>query len=210
MNSLSYYTNLITSQYKTKPNFMAWLNVLLTPFNDCQTLLNEMYSYFDIDNAVGIQLDYLGILIGQTRKVTITQTTVDEVIADIDTIEDWDTLDTPTGNLNDDNYRFLLKAKIIMNNWDGTIPSLVTAWKNLFANSTINIYDNQNMSMTITLGGDFTNLERALIVSDYIIPRPAGVQINYYFGTLPIFGFDLDTTQISGFDKGSWLTTGGV
>lgn len=208
MNDITYYENLITSLYKTKPNFMAWLNVLLTPINDCNTLINNMYTHFDLDSATGDQLDCLGKLIGQTRKVTGDIITIDEIVADIDAIQDWDTLDMPTSGLNDDDYRFLLKAKIIMNNWDGTIPSLYDKWNLIFPGMVINIYDDQDMSMTITLGGNITNLQRFLVVNGYIIPRPAGVKINYYFGPLPVFGYGFDNTIISGYNKGNWFKGG--
>ena len=208
MKSIDDYVNLSTSLYKTKPKYKAWLETLLTPFHDCATLLSNMYSYFDLDSATGVQLDYLGQLIGQTRIVTGSVTTIDEIVADIDAIQDWDTLDTPTGPLDDDTYRFLLKAKVIMNTWDGTIPSLYQKWESIFSGTIINIYDNQDMSMTITLGGNITNIKRWLIVNGYIVPRPAGVRVNYYFGPLPIFGYGLDNTIISGYNKGHWFKGG--
>lgn len=204
MNDISYYTDKITSLYKTKPNFMAWLNVLLTPFNDCATLMNEMYQYFDLDSATGVQLDYLGKIIGIKRVIVLSTADIDDIV-DIDSVLDIDTLSVSSGQLVDDDYRFLLKATIIMNTWDGTIPSLYERWQTIFPSQAINIYDNQDMTITVTLAGNYTDVQKSLILSGYIVPRPAGVLINYYFGALPTFGWGFDNDMISGFGKGYWF-----
>jgi len=186
---LAYYLGLPTSLYKNKTKFMAWLQVLLTPFNDATTLACNMYSYFDIDNAVGLQLDLIGQLVGQSRTVDFNPTNGS----------------SPT--LQDVDYQVLLKATIIKNMWDGTIPSLYTAWANLFPGGIIVITDNQNMTMNFTLSGNFTSVIKDLINNGYIVPRPAGVLIGNLTAvvpSVPAFGFDLETAYVSGFDVGNW------
>jgi Protein of unknown function (DUF2612) len=200
---IDYYKSLITSEHKNRPKYIAWLAVLLTPLNDAAIFLNTMYQYFDINIAVGDQLDLIGVIVGQNRLVDIT-TTIDDV-SNVDSIQNFDTLDSNDSNLIDDDYRFLLKAKMINNVWDGTIETLVTMWNKLFPENTIIIYDNQDMTLTVTLAGNLDNIKRQLITNGYIIPKPMCVRINYYFGTLPIFGYDYDKDFVSGYDNGHWL-----
>jgi hypothetical protein len=186
---LQYYLSLPTSEYQNSPNFKAFLQLLLTPFNDCSTLINNMYTYFNIDTVIGEQLDIIGQLVGQGRTINFNPSNGS----------------SPT--LPDVDYQTLLKAKIIQNMWDGTIPSLYTAWSILFPSGVIVVKDNQDMTMDVIIAGNFTSTIQDLITHDYIVPRPAGVLINYAFGTLPIFGYDTESAFINGYDIGYWLVT---
>jgi hypothetical protein len=58
------------------------------------------------------------------------------------------------------------------------------------------------MSVSFFLAGGFTSLIKDLISNGFIIPRPEGVLYDYTFATQPIFGFDLNTAFIAGFDTG--------
>jgi len=107
--------------------------------------------------------------------------------------------------LTDDVYRIALRARIGLNQWDGKIGSLQGLWKNIFPTGNIQIQDNKNMTMTVTLWGAFSQIVRDLVTNGYIVPRPEGVLINYQYGaTMPYFGFDIENSYISGFDVGSW------
>jgi len=208
---LSYYLSLPTSEYQNSPNFIAFLQALMTPFNDCATLAANMYTYFDINNAVGVQLDLIGALIGRKRPTGINPTgAIWDAQPDVDSIPDVDLLTQPINNIvNDSDYRVLLQATIIRNTWDGTIPSLYKAWSTLFPGGQIILIDNQDMTMDVVIIGNFSPTIIDLIVGDYIVPRPAGVQINYIIGPLPVFGYGLENSYISGYGVGKWLNTVG-
>jgi hypothetical protein len=84
--------------------------------------------------------------------------------------------------LDDDTYRFVLKAKIAQNQWDGTIPQLYEIWNNVFPLVPIRIKDNQDMSFDVLfVSPSFTNLEKELITNGYIIPKPQSVLVSYSF-----------------------------
>jgi hypothetical protein len=104
-NEISYYTGLITSEHQ-KTKFIKYLKAFLG-YVDVNSLMSSFDDNFDIDTAVGVQLDILGELIGQERTVR------------------FDPSDGSSPMLNDYNYRFLLKGKIIKNLWDGTMESLI-------------------------------------------------------------------------------------
>lgn len=184
---LSYYLNLFTSEYKLSPNLNAWALGLLTPLDDITNCLSSMTESFDLDSAVGVQLDSRGDIIGQSRTVGFQ----------------------PSGGvspvLDDATYRLLLKAKIAFNQWDGLQTSLQAIWKALFSGGTIVLHDNQNMTAIIVLTGAFSSIIQDLIVNGLIVPRPETVQFTISFGDLPILGFDSNNAFIAGFDLGKFL-----
>jgi len=183
---VSYYQALLTSQYQTSTNFLAWLAAPLNILNDASTCLASFDANFDLATAYGAQLDIIGQIVGASRTVPFQ----------------------PSGSvspvLDDATYRILLQAQIAQNQWDGTIDSLQTIWRSLFPGGTIAIVDGQNMSVSVILAGAFSSILQDLITHGLIVPRPQGVLYNYTFSTLPIFGFDSDNTYIAGFDHGHW------
>lgn len=183
---LGYYLSLVTSEYRNSPKFIAFLTLLLKKFDDVSQCLVAMNQAFDIDNAIGAQLDMLGAIVGASRTVGFQ----------------------PSGGvspiLNDTTYRILIKAVAGANQWDGTIDGLQSIWENLFPGGTITIADNQNMTATIFLTGSFTSIVKDLITNGYIVPNPQTVGFKYIFSTLPVFGFDLDNDLVAGWDKGHW------
>lgn len=208
---LSYYQDLITSEQRDKPNFMSKLTANLQQGTDATNLLDNIYQCFDLDNinienplfipsyitgyvssvsiihlTNGAQLDILGSLIGMSRIV------------------DFNPADGSSSTLTDADYKTILKAKIAKNIWSGQIADLVQLWQILFPGTLIFVTDNQNMTMTVMLAGSFTAMTQDLITHGYIVPKPAGVGINYVYGHLPVFGYDSQDGYITGYDVGWW------
>jgi len=185
MLQLQYYMNLLTSEYRNSPKLNAFLYLILKKFDDVSQCLTAMESAFDVDNAVGPQLDAIGTIVGASRTLPFQ----------------------PTGGLSpilgDSDYRIYLKAKAAQNQWDGTIDGLQSTWQTLFPTGQIAIGDNQNMTATIFLTGTFSAIMLQMIVNGLIVPRPQGVRYAYVFD-LPAFGFDLEDTWVSGWDVGHW------
>lgn len=153
------YLDLITSQHKTQPKFMAWLSSPLNIVNACISVTNDIPSSFDIDNAIGAQLDTLGTIVGRSRALNFQ----------------------PTGGaspvLDDNNYKLALKAKIAQNQWDGTIPQVYDIWNSLFPDVSLIVIDNQNMTMSALVDGQLDTIATELVAAGYIIPKPAGVTL---------------------------------
>jgi len=213
---VSAYTGLITSEHQT-PNFIAVITALVQGHADNQALLAELASYFDLDAAVGVQLDTVGLWVGVSRYLTVPLTGVyfawntDGVGWKQGT---WHFPFEPTTQLDtlpDDAYRLLIKAKIAANNWDGTVPSAYDIWNLLFAGSgtSILIQDNQDMTMEYALLGPLPNaVTLALLENGYLDVKPAGVAINYYWTPAlpdtPYFGWGVENDSISGWTVGAW------
>lgn len=184
---LSYYVGLFTSQYRTgnPKSIQGWFAVCMQPIADINTCVAGLNEDFDIDSAVGVQLDAVGLILGQSRIMPFQPSMSVSPILD------------------DDTYRVLLYAKRGINTWNGKIQSLYPLWRILFPTGSIIFIDNQNMTATVILSGAFSSIETDLITNGLIVPRPEGVLYTYDISSnLPLFGADLDNAFIAGADVG--------
>lgn len=161
------YLDNITSQHRDKKKFIAWLSSSLTILDHAYIMTKNMDNDFDLDNAIGVQLDMLGQLIGRKRILTF------QPLNGFDPI------------MTDETYRLVLKAKVAINNWDGKTETAYEIWNNIFQDIGLRIQDNQDMSMTAYVTGYVNQIRQDLIQHGYIVPKPEGVRINY-IGLTPI------------------------
>lgn len=184
----AYYDALVTSEYQGSTNMLAWLNANLQLFQDVFLCLNNFNSSFDIDQAVGAQLDILGVIIGVSRVVNF------QPLGGVSPV------------LDDDSYRLLLKARVFGNHWNGLTATLRIIWSALFPSGVLLVTDNQDMTVSFYIAGAFSSIIQDLISNDYILPRPQGVLYTFSFATLPILGFDQDTAFVAGWDLGHFAS----
>jgi hypothetical protein len=210
------YTSLITSEHNQKPNFMAVVAALMQPLADQISVTESLPLLYDLDTAVGAQLDATGQWIGVSRYLNVTLT---NVYFSFDTTGlgfdqgAW----APAGGgselvaLPDDEYRLLLYAKVAANHWSGTVPDALTLLNNFWNPLGYELYliDGQDMTMSFVLVGPAPNaITAALYAGGFLDVRPAGVLIaNHYINSTgaPIFGFDEQDGFIAGFDTGYWI-----
>jgi hypothetical protein len=213
------YLDLITSEHRDKPRFIATISATLQPMADAQAVLATIPGLFDLDVAVGSQLDEVGEWVGQTRYLSTPLTGVyfsfDTAGLGFDQGVWQGPFDPSTGvvALQDEPYRTLLRAVIAANHWDGTIPSAYAAWNIIFAGTgySILIQDFGDMTMLFGLiGPTLDSVTKALLTGGYLTLKPSGVKIAGYVipsvEGAPLFGFDVDNPTISGFDTGAWST----
>lgn len=208
------YLDLITSEYREKPKFIAMITSDVSIPVRVQELMQSMIPIFDVDTAVGDQLDIIGKWVGVTRYVRIP---IAGVYFSWDSSEytgwefgSWQPFDEPTevNVLPDDAYRTLIKAKIAANRWKGTTDDAYAIWDEIFTGITILIQDHQDMSYDLALvGGIVDSLTLALITEGYIPLKPEGVRVNVYYVPVdsgPLFGWDIESDYIGGWDEASW------
>ncbi|HJX51909.1 MAG TPA: DUF2612 domain-containing protein [Polyangia bacterium] len=184
VSSSAYYLSLVTSEYQTSPKMLSWLQANLQLLTDALDCLALFPTAFDLDWAAGPQLDILGAIIGEPRMVAFQPSNGVSPVLD------------------DATYRFLLKAHVFWNHWDGQLASILAFWRLVFPGGTMMFSDHQDMSITVYVAGAFTSIITDLISHGYILPRPQGVLLNFVFPTLPMLGFDRDDDYVSGLDKG--------
>lgn len=221
-NDLSTYLDLITSEHADKPDFIAMVTMSAQPQVDIQTCVGGMLGLFDVDYALGQQLDFVGEWVGVTRFLSIPLTGVyfslDTVGLGFDEgtwLGPFDPIDGLV-ELADEQYRILIRARIANNQWDGTIPGAYKFMEPVFPGNTFFIQDNGDMTMYIGVVGamPLDAVSYALLTEGYLDVKPVGVRIAGYVSPsipgVPLFGFDVENSTISGLDVGSWsIITGG-
>lgn len=211
------YLALVTSFHRGKPNFEATLTALFEPGTALMNFLSLLPVQFDLDSAVGVQLDHVGEWVGRTRYIA---TPLPNVYFSWGTEGlgwgqgSWrGTFDPVAGltALDDDSYRFLLRAKIASNHWNGTNDDLPDVLSIMFPrNSPTKVFyqDNMDMSMTIAVSGKLPGaVLLALVTGGYIPVKPVGVRINYLVVSVdesPMFAWGVSNDLMSGWGSGAW------
>lgn len=209
------YLGLIASAFRQKPRFSAMVGVDVSPSVRVQDLLLSLIPKFDVDTAVGSQLDIIGLWVGVSRRVNIPIPGVyfewDGAFTNGWEYGSWQPPSLPVDVtvLPDDAYRTLIRAKISANQWDGTTDGAYAIWDRVFPNVTILIQDHQDMSYDLAfVGGIIDSLTLALITGGYIPLKPEGVRVNTIYVPVndgPVFCWDLaETDLVAGWDTGSW------
>lgn len=216
MADLDEYLNLVPSENRGQPNFIATLSAVLQPLVDWQNTVLTFPALYDLDVAAGVQEDATGEWIGATRYVTEALT---GVFFSWNTAAlgwnqgSWAPTNSPTQliALPDDAYRTLLRGKIAANNWDGTIPGAYAVFAAAFAGTPygILIQDRPGMHMAYALTGPVPDaLTFALFTSGLLTPKPAGVKVDEYYTPVvpdvPYFGWGVENAGISGWNVGYW------
>ena len=226
------YKKLLIIQYANKPNALAQIELTIGKLEQIYSLALSLEQAFDLDQAVGKQLDILGKIVGISRSVPFA------VPKNYFGFSDNSTTAWPMGNkfienfvsyplknkfeipyssgmLNDYNYRFFIKAKIIKNNSKGTMIdinnlSIQNAIDYLF-NNTGYIVDNKNMSFNLYINQNF-DLDMIQYIDQLgLIPRPQGVEMNVLirYVEAETFGFNVNNQgfgdKFSGFDDRTYF-----
>jgi len=216
MANVEAYLALITPSHRDKPKFVSMVRALAAPVVAQQDFLSHLPVDFDLDEAIGVQLDVDGEWIGRSRYVTVP--IPGAWFAWDEEWRGWEQgvwyqpqYDQPTGitRLDDETYRTLLRAKIASNNWDGTLPAAKAALEIIFpdGDTKIIVTDNLDMSMTFGVAGKIPSLLFIVLLSRGYVPlKPEGVRADYLITTVdgPLFGWDVDNEYIAGWDDGAW------
>lgn len=185
------YAKLITSEHNQKPKYMALVSFLCSVMGDIAQATAAIPAAFDLDLAVGNQLDIIGLWVGQPRVIQSILLTgffgfADDVealpfgeLTDSSKGGRWYELNEPstgTATLGDSAYRTLLKARIIRNQSDGTEPEIAASLLDIFG-VPCQVADLGTLSLAITVPVPITPEEQALVGPLDLLPRPAGVRI---------------------------------
>lgn len=180
------YLKLITSEYAMKPKFNAYVEAFLEKVSPAVDCLNSFNEIFNLDNAVGDQLDKCGILVALTRELPISDPDVPSILPD-------------------ELFRTVIKARIYSNFWDGTLASWNVIIKTMFPDASYELIDNQDMSVNIVMiDPSATATMIALLFNGYIVPKPSGVRVTWTIQDKALFGWDAETEFIQGWEKGIW------
>lgn len=204
------YKTLVPSMNRDKPKFMALVDLLANGVGAVTQVATALQTTFDVDTALGEQLDMIGLWVGVTRRLDVP----------LNVFFSWDTSGlgwdqgqwngayqngSATISLDDETYRLLMKTVIKANHWDGTLVQYQTIMQTFFVNQTFYAVDNQNMTMDVLVDGPpLTNVEIALMQTGALSKiKPAGVGLN--FDPTYDFGF-AESSDTEGFGLGSFTS----
>jgi len=216
------YIDEITSEHRDKPKFVATVSILVQLLADTAWLEQNFYLFYDIDYAVGAQLDGVGMWVGRSRFLPVPITAYfswdteglgwDEAV--------WKRDFDPTSGfviLPDEIYRVLLHAVIAANHWDGSIPGAYAAWNYIWSqypDYTFVIQDYGDGSMAYGLLGPKPpdQIMMGFFTFGEIDTKPAGIELDHFLPTMwpagpggtPVFGFDCMDAACAGWDVGAW------
>lgn len=196
---LDYYKNLLIIQYHEKDKAKATIEALVSAVL-ANGIVLDVDTGFNIDTAVGVQLDIIGKYVGVDRfynvtdpvdyfavtpyaesspethqKYGFTDYTHFNTISGNGTIN-YNSVITVGNQLNDADYRTLLKLKIARNYSNHSHKSIDDIlW--LYFGETVYAESPNDMTMTINVTPDANiNIVRAAIQKN-ILPHPMGVSV---------------------------------
>lgn len=195
---IAYYANLLIIQYHNQPRAKATIE-LFAEILIASDIYLDVQNAYDVETAVGVQLDVIGKYVGVDRFYS------ELVITDYFSLIEYDEVASPpaspprfgfsdytnfmafsyngtlqysdliaTGNeLNDDAFRTLIKLKIIINNSNFSHKEIDD---NLFAffGDQIRAESIGNMQMVFFITGELSSLIQAIVFKN-LLPRPMGV-----------------------------------
>lgn len=180
------YCTLITSEHQKRFNFQFVVGWTANSIGQIVDNLIAARGLFDLDTALGEQLDFIGRWIGTSRRLQIP----------LDIFFSWDTLgrgwdeaewrgghegDTQFVDLGDGDYRQLLKAMALANHWDGTLTNLQPILAIPFPSHVVHAVDGQDMTYDIWVTGPpMSPTKIAILTGPMARVRPAGVRIGAY------------------------------
>jgi hypothetical protein len=221
--TLDQYIALLPPYHSHQSRFVNTLAALLQPLVEAQEVLAQLSADFDLDTAVGVQLDMVGEWLGRSRWVEEPRIGVYFAMHDAADAPLRDGFDQgqwlgpfdPTSvivAMPDDTYRSVLRLQAMANHWDGTLASIQNQFATVFPGVVVEDKGDTAgglMSMDVLIPGiAISTLLLSVLEQDFPI-KPGGVRVNIIESTVvtePLFGFDIDgaALPIRGFDHGAW------
>lgn len=209
------YTNLITSEHSPQPDFIATIQLLADGVGSITTLLDSFPTLFDLDNAINHELDVDGQWIGFSRTVGGILLVQFFGFGDDPSALTFGELNNPsvggrfyelgedtssTATLADPEYRLVLRAKILQNDWDGSATQFQNALYDILGipvATTPFIFDPGSMVVTIAPQQAVDAVLSQLLVSYDLLPRAAGVRYQFMFLNPPPFAWTIAGTAVA-------------
>lgn len=171
---------------------MAMVGLVTGAIGDITAQALALPQAFDLDSAVGVQLDIIGQWVGQARVVTnvlltgffgflddsppaltmgeLTDPSVGGVFYELGATYQ------QTTTLTDADYRTIIRARIVRNQSNGKLSAMENALQFIFQ-VPCSVSDIGDLSLAITVSKPITPVQRALLSTLDLLPRPAGVAI---------------------------------
>jgi len=184
------------SQYTSSPLFKAWIKSYTDRALDICTAYGTLELFFSIDNATGVWLDLIGVIIGQPREVIdgalinyFAFENIDPLTSGFGVGKFWNGEPIVAGNIlvDDITYRKLIKARAFKNTSGTSIEDIINAVFLLTGRTDCNVLDGglgdsslvtpDLMQYALEFSGPIDDDDKVLILALDLLPRPAGVEL---------------------------------
>ena len=191
----------IYAQYRTKPKAIDWYAICRTLGGQFDAAVQAVRESYNIDKAEGAQLDIIGRIVVADRNFLATIPLFPGLFADPDGDEFGDNSAMFSGltigqdsKMSDEFFRLIIRSKIIKNNSDATIESILDGVVFLIPGANVvRVIDGEDMTFSIEFSGNITDLERWALLNAKLIPKPQGVRFNGFIDSyIPSEFGDLD------------------
>lgn len=217
---IDYYVDLIILQYNGKPKAKATIELIAQQLL-CDGVMFDVRDGFDVETAVGKQLDMLGKIVGVDRYYlgqvgfidnTFGFTDYDESDDGQQGFSDYLDYDTKVGTmlqyidvvsssqmLSDEDFRLLLKLKIVCNNINYSQKSIDAALFDKFGTDLI-LSTMNDMNITYFANPALGAILDVLIEKD-LLPRPMTIGINVIKSEMEEYAFSDYSSNISNLES---------
>lgn len=210
------YTAMIAGAHFGRHKFTEWVYTLTEILAEQRRRLKKLVSDFDLDTAVGKQLDAVGVRVGISRNLPVTLTGIYFAFDDVNG-KGWDygvwkgryDSGVSTTVLDDETYRNVIRAKILMNHFSGKnedLQSFIAKVAGAFGIDPSLFFVRDNQDMTVKVGmnqEDVPPVVWELLTRRIIDVIAAGVGMDFISNTT-YFGLDMETAVVAGMDRGDW------
>lgn len=193
--AVDYYSTLLINEYRQSPRAVATIKIYAKQAI-ADMLEVDVQDGFNVDTAVGAQLDIIGKYVGIPRNIGDPVPRPYYQFSDsngpIIRVNGFQDATNPAQNagaiwysalflgaentaLTDAAYVLMIKLKIILNANDGTLASIM-AFLQMFLPGVVALTDNKDMTLTYTLSN---RVPVPTSVLEAYLPKPMGVGVNF-------------------------------
>lgn len=188
----------ITEQFRGKPVMDKYLRLILSGILDAQEVLRQLQQQRSIDTAVGAQLDVIGEIVGRPRGLVFSELFNYFGFQGAPLADSFGSLTDPTAGApwyslggargisrppSDEEYRLILKAKIIKNRTLSRPEDVIAAYQFLFGTGKVTLEQIGPASVRIGIGKILSTVERGLLFNlegaGNLLPKTIGVAYSY-------------------------------
>jgi hypothetical protein len=200
MTNGEYVRTLVINQLGDSANYQQILQWLAENYDRLQDILSYVQS-INVYEARGVWLDLIGVIVGQSREIPnailLEYFGFEEDAGQEFEIgrffEEGDPI-AATSILPDEEYRIVILARVARNWGNIGEPGVVEALQNMTGAQAVQLWRRAPASVEIYIGADISGNIRAIIATQDIIPRGAGIGIDVILqgNGFNVFGFEDD------------------
>lgn len=193
---VAYYVAKLALQYRGQPKAAATI-ALLVQAAVADFFYLQLQNCFNLDDAVGPQLDIIGKYVGVPRNIGVPAAPPSfgfenaagtanprgflRAAGGANLGVSWIRANYSSGpkeNLADATYAQIIKLQIILNSNDGTLASIEN-YLNIFFEGQVNLVDNKNMTLTYNVSSNVP-ISPTLLAAYLPKPMGVGITVNIY------------------------------